>query len=166
MFAVIFVAFLCLFYLLFISKISTCSTLFETSRMLFEMSLLKFDARELNDAASCLGPITFTLFILVVVFVCLSIYVSIINDIFRSSRASIDDDQHHRMAQQMFRLMSEKFLQRIGKDSFDIFMFHTLICFVGLNKSEGRSKLEYVDSMEHFPNQIDRFAFFSLAVFE
>jgi len=115
MFTVIFVAFLCLFYLLFISKISTCSTLFETSRMLFEMSLLKFDAHELNDAASFLGPLTFTLFILVVVFICLSMFLSIINDSFRTSRTSIDNVDHHRMSQQMFRLMVEKFLRCIGK---------------------------------------------------
>ena len=122
MFAVIFVAFICLFYFLFISKISTCSTLFETSRMLFEMSLLKFDAHELSDAASFLGPITFTLFILFVVFICLSMFLSIINESFRLSRTSIDNIDDHHKSQHMFRLMSEKFRQYIGKISFDFLL--------------------------------------------
>lgn len=117
MFSVVFVAFICLFYFLFVSKVSTCATLLETSRMLFEMSLLKFDAAELSDAASCLGPITFTMFILVIVFVCLSMFLSIINESFRVSRNSIDedDDPGHRMTQQMFRLIGEKFMRCIGK---------------------------------------------------
>ena len=111
MFAVIFVAFLCLFYLLFLGKISTCATVSETSRMLFEMSLLKFDAHELTDAASLLGPITFTLFIIIVVFVCLSMFLSIINESFRHSRAAIDED---RTAKRMFGMIVDKFLRCIG----------------------------------------------------
>ena len=114
MFTVIFIAFLCLFYFLFVGQISTCATLFETSRMLFEMSLLKFDAHELTDAASVLGPITFTLFILVVVFVCLSMFLSIINESFRQSRAAIGEN---RMANRMFQMIVDQFLRRIGNIS-------------------------------------------------
>jgi len=161
MFVMIFMAFLCLFYFLFIAKISTCSTLFETSRMLFEMSLLKFDAYELSDAAPVLGPITFTLFILVVVFVCLSMFLSIINDNFRSSRTSIDMN-HHRMVKQMFRLMVEKilgYLRNLLLDSIEIFPLHDDL-LLGMKKSETRSKLEYIDSMEYFPDEMDRLAEF------
>ena len=158
MFVVIFVAFLCLFYFLFISKISTCSTLFETSRMLFEMSLLKFDAQELNDAASFLGPITFTLFIVVVVFVCMSMFLSIINENFRSIRTSSDNDDHHRMSQQMFPLMAKRFLRYIGKISIFIFQSFLRSKILGVKISEPQSESEYTHSMEYFPARIDRFA--------
>ena len=111
MFAVVFGAFVCLFYLLFVAKISTCSSLPETSRMLFEMSLLKFDAHELSEAASFLGPITFTLFILIVVFICLSMFLSIINDSFRHSRISLEEDRTGRAT---FVLMQKTFCRWIG----------------------------------------------------
>ena len=54
--------------------------------MLFETTLLKFDATDLTDAAAFLGPFTFTLFILLIVFVYLSMFLSIINDSFRRAR--------------------------------------------------------------------------------
>lgn len=86
MFAVVFVAFVCLFFLLFVGKVGACASVGRTSGMLFEMMLMKFDAYELIGAAAVLGPLCFALFILVVVFVCLSMFVSIIADQFRSAR--------------------------------------------------------------------------------
>jgi len=97
MFSIIFLAFLTLFYLQFVSLIWNCSSLLNTAQMLFEMILLKFDATEIIGAASFLGPFYFALFILFVVFVCFNMFVSIIIDNFRLARADIhrvdDDDQ-------------------------------------------------------------------------
>lgn len=94
MFSIIFMAFLTLFYLQFVSYILDCSTLLHTAQMLFEMLLLKFDTREIIASAPLLGPIYFTLFILFVVFICINMFVSIINDNFRSVRADIQKYQH------------------------------------------------------------------------
>jgi len=70
MFSIIYFAFLCLFfYLLFASKIWTCSNLLQTVQMLFEMTSLRFNTSELTGAASFLGPFCFSLFILLVVFI-------------------------------------------------------------------------------------------------
>ena len=65
---------MCLFYLLFISKLPNCSSLLWTGEMLFEIILMKFDAYDLIDASSFPGPFCFSLFIFLVVFVCLSMY--------------------------------------------------------------------------------------------
>ena len=92
MFVIVFVAFVCLFYLLFVGKLGACSSFSRTSGMLFEMMLMKFDAYELIGAAAVLGPLCFALFILVVVFVCLSMFVSIIADQFRSARERLKLD--------------------------------------------------------------------------
>ncbi|CAF1480222.1 unnamed protein product, partial [Adineta steineri] len=73
MFAIIFMSFLSLFYLLFVSKLSSCSSLLATAQMLFEMTLMKFDASQIYGADAFLGPFCFTLFTLLVVFVCLSL---------------------------------------------------------------------------------------------
>ena len=54
--------------------------------MLFEMILIKFDARQLINAASFLGLFSSTLFVLIVVFVCMSMFLSIINQRFRQAR--------------------------------------------------------------------------------
>jgi hypothetical protein len=90
MFSIVFVAFLILFYLQYSSLILDCSSLLHTAQMLFEILLLKFDASEIRAAGSFLGPFYFTLYILFVVFVCINMFVSIINDNFRIIR----DDVH------------------------------------------------------------------------
>lgn len=89
MFGLIFFSFLALFHLLFVSKISSCATMLGTAQMLFEMLLMKFDASELTSASAFLGPLVFSLFIVVVVFICLSMFLSIINDSFRLVRDSV-----------------------------------------------------------------------------
>ncbi|CAF4398180.1 unnamed protein product, partial [Adineta steineri] len=71
MFAIIFISFLTLFYLLFVSKLSSCSSLVNTAQLLFKMTLIKCDASEMAEANAFLGPFCFTLFIFLVVFVCL-----------------------------------------------------------------------------------------------
>ena len=110
MFSIIFLSFLCLFYLLFISKLSSCSTLLHTAQMLVEMTLLKFDATDLTGAAAFLGPFCFSLFIFLVVFICLSMFLSIINDSFRRARNNITDNN-----QDIFSFMLNRFQRWIGK---------------------------------------------------
>ncbi|CAF1375842.1 unnamed protein product [Adineta ricciae] len=71
MFSLVFTSFMCLFYLLFQSKLRECASLLGTAQMLFEMTLMKFNAQELSGAAAFLGPFCFSLFIICVVFVCI-----------------------------------------------------------------------------------------------
>jgi hypothetical protein len=93
-FAVMFVGFIFLFYLLFMSKIWTCSTLLQTAQMLFEMILMKFDSSELLSANALLGPICVILFILFVVFIGMTMFISIIIDSFRIVRKNHRLDQN------------------------------------------------------------------------
>lgn len=109
MFSVVFISFLCLFYLLFNSTISTCSSLLETSEMLFEMILLKFDASELSDGGRFLGPFCFSLFIFLVVFICLSMFISIMNNNFRHARRNVNDNED------MFFFMLKRMQRWMGK---------------------------------------------------
>ena len=74
MFSIVFISFLCLFYLLFTSKISSCSTLLGTAQMLFQMTCMKFDVHDLSGAAAFLGPFCFAIFIVLVVFVCMNMF--------------------------------------------------------------------------------------------
>jgi len=112
MFSIIFISFICLFYLLFISKLSNCSSLFLTAGMLFEMTLMKFDAHDLINASSFLGPFSFSLFILLVVFVCLSMFITIINESFRYVRDNMKE--HEDKDEQIFIYMFRKFRRWIG----------------------------------------------------
>jgi polycystin 1L2 len=105
---IIFTAFLCLFYLLFNSKMGSCSSLLETSQMLFEMTLLAFDASELSDAATFLGPFCCSLFIFLVVFICSSMFISIINSSFRHVRGNMNGND------EMILFMLTKFQRWIG----------------------------------------------------
>ncbi|CAF4112645.1 unnamed protein product, partial [Adineta steineri] len=80
MFSIVFMAFLSLFYLLFTSSIQSCSSLLSTAQMLFEITLMSFDATDFTGADPFLGPFCFSIFIIIVVFICLSMFISILND--------------------------------------------------------------------------------------
>lgn len=111
MFAVVFMSFLSLFYLLFAAKIHSCSGLLETAQMLFEITLMKFNTNDLFGADAVLGPVCFAMFIFIVVFVCLSMFLSIINDSFRRARAQ------HSEGEEMLAFILKKFLRWTGTDS-------------------------------------------------
>jgi hypothetical protein len=60
MFSIVFFAFVCLFYLLFVSKLSTCSNVINTAEMLFAMAPTKYNVHDLVDAYPSLGPFCFS----------------------------------------------------------------------------------------------------------
>jgi hypothetical protein len=115
MFSIIFMAFLVLFHLLFVSKLWDCASLLHTAQMLFEMTVLKFDVHDLSDAATFLGPFCFSLFIFVVVFICMSMFLKIIYDSFRvvrnNAKMNSKKDQH------IFSFMIYRLQRWIGMDS-------------------------------------------------
>ena len=141
---IVFVAFLSLFYLLFISHISSCASLLRTAQMLFEMILMKFDSSELIQASAFLGPICFSLFILIVVFICMSMFLTIINESFRHARNNAkvksNQDQH------ILSFIFYKFRRWIGIEN-------------ELERFQERDELmraQYRDPIEHFPDKIDQ----------
>jgi hypothetical protein len=71
------------------------------------MTLMKFDAYELSDAAPFLGPFCFSLFIFLVVFVCLSMFLTIIGDNFRTVRDNAK--LHSNEDSQILNFMLRKF---------------------------------------------------------
>ncbi|CAF1309622.1 unnamed protein product [Rotaria magnacalcarata] len=142
MVSIIYAAFLALFYLLFISKVEQCSSILQTTQMLFEMTLLKFDVHDLCEAASLLGPICFSLFIFIVVFICVSMFVTIIRESFafvrNEAKLKPNEDQ---------RILS--------------FMISKLKQWLGLSKSSELERDEdmrsrYIDPIESFPDKIDQ----------
>ena len=86
MFSFIFLSFICLFYLLFQSKLWSTSTFSQTAVTLFEMILMQFNAYDLINTAPVLGPLVFSLFIFLIIFVCLSVFISIINRSFHQAK--------------------------------------------------------------------------------
>ena len=144
MFSIVFFAFICLFYFLFISKLRSCSSLLSTTQMLLEMTLLKFDATELTDAAAFLGPFSFALFILLVVFVCLSMFLSIINDSFRQAREKKKKSENV----EIFFWMFCRFQRWTGwKKPTQEEMYE---------ERDALMRGEYFDPIERFPERIDR----------
>jgi hypothetical protein len=71
--------------------------------------LMKFDASRLIDSAAFLGPFSFSLFILIMVFVCLSMFLTIIYDSFHRAQEDMDKTRPD-----TFSLMCTKFLYRTG----------------------------------------------------
>ncbi|CAF3921958.1 unnamed protein product, partial [Adineta steineri] len=142
MFAIVFISFISLFYLLFVSKLSSCSSLLATAQMLFEMTLMKFDASQIMGADAFLGPFCFTLFMFLVVFVCLSMFLSIINDSFRHAKDNQKEDQI------MLSFMLKKFLRWTG--------LKKLTQSEIQEERDCRMRSQYVDSIDIFSKRIDQ----------
>jgi len=109
MFSIVFFGYMCLFYLLFCSKFFQASSLIQTAGMLFEMTLMKFDAHELIDADAILGPVAFSLFIFIVVFVCFSMFLTILNESFAKARENCANDE------EIYTFMWKRILRITGK---------------------------------------------------
>jgi len=112
MFSIVYIAFTALFYLIFASKLASCSNLIRTALMLFEMTLMQFDAHELSSAGAFLGPFCFSLFIFIAVFVCMSMFLTIINESFQTTRNNIKLNQQQN--EHIFSFMLHKLRQWIG----------------------------------------------------
>jgi hypothetical protein len=123
MFSIVFLSFVSLFYLLFVSKLLTCSTLLQTIQMLLQIASMKYDVHQLTNASPFLGPFSFSLFIIVVVFICLNMFISIVIDSFRFVR---DYGQHHhnKEDQQIFSFMFYRFKRWITGMRIRLFFLH------------------------------------------
>ena len=143
MFAIVFMAFLMLFYLLFNESMLSCSTLLHTAQMLFEIMLMKFDAQQLQGAAAFLGPFCFTLFVLLVVFVCMSMFITIISDSFRLVR---DNSQTMVNEDELVLRFAKRRVQRI----LGLRQQETL------EEADARLRLTYRDPIEQFPDKIEQ----------
>ena len=108
MFSIVFVAFTMLFYFLFVSSLSSCSSLLKT----IEMMSMKFDVHGLIDAAPFLGPFCFSLFIFVVVVVCIRMFITIINESLRMVRKH--EEWYSNEDQQIWKFMRWRFQTWIG----------------------------------------------------
>jgi hypothetical protein len=120
MFSIVFMAFICLFYFLFVSQIWSCSSLLNTAEMLSQMIVMKYNVHDLIEVAPFFGPFCFSLFIFLVVFVCMSMFLTIINQSFRYVRNNINYDQ------KIFSFMLNKFQYWTG---LKLFYFQFIVVF-------------------------------------
>ncbi|CAF3815173.1 unnamed protein product [Adineta steineri] len=72
--------------------------------MLFEITLMSFNASDFTEADPFLGPFYFSICIIIVVFLCLRMFISILNDGFHHVEETLSDDQ------QILSYMLKKFL--------------------------------------------------------
>ncbi|CAF1298678.1 unnamed protein product [Adineta steineri] len=72
--------------------------------MLFEITLMNFDASDFTGADPFLGSFSCSLFIIIVIFVCLNMFLSIINDGFHHVEQNPIENQ------QILSYMLQKFL--------------------------------------------------------
>ncbi|CAF0993503.1 unnamed protein product [Adineta steineri] len=105
--------------------------------------LMKFDAHELSEASAFLGPFCFSLFIIFVVFICISMFLSIINDNFRRARENVD-----LYNQQIFSFMLKKFQRWTGLKNITDEEIQ--------EERDIRMRSQYFDPIERFPDRIDQ----------
>ncbi|CAF1619318.1 unnamed protein product, partial [Didymodactylos carnosus] len=115
MFSLIFVAFVCLFFLLFSTQLLECSDTLRTAQMLFEMMLLKFDVSDITRVHPILGPFSFSLYIIFVVFIIINMFVSIITDKFQKVNQDIENQPSE---YKIISFMINKFKKSTGLNRF------------------------------------------------
>ena len=117
--------------------------------MLFEITLIKFDTSESLGVDAVLDPVCFTIFI----FICLSIFLSIINENFRRPRDQRNDGD------EMLSFIQKKFLRCTGKESL------IRVEIVGLKKPtpaelqeelDRRMRSQYFHSIDNFSDRVDQ----------
>jgi len=143
MFLILFFSFVCLFYLLFISKMWACSSLLGTAQMLFEMATTRYNIRSFIDAEPFLGPFCFSFFMILVVFICMSMFLSIIADNFRRVRKNMPKNND-----EIFSFMWNKFQRRTGWKKPNEEEIR--------EEEDARMRTQYYDPIERFPEKIDQ----------
>jgi hypothetical protein len=155
--SIIFTSYFCLFHLLFASSILDCSSLTGTAQMILQMTVTRFNVNGLIKADAFLGPFCFFIFILLAVFICLNMFISIIICSFRRAR----EDKTEKGI--ILSFMFNHFLHWTGKNiSLDEMI---LSIFIGLKKptegeireqQDARMRAQYFDPIENFPDRIDQ----------
>ncbi|CAF4122420.1 unnamed protein product, partial [Adineta steineri] len=126
----------------FTSSIQSCSSLLSTAQMLFEITLMSFDATDFTGADPFLGPFCFSLFIIIVVFICLSMFISILNDGFHHVEETLIEDQ------QILSYMLKKFLNWTHLRRPNVEETYEI--------QDSQMRSQYVDPIENFPDKIDQ----------
>ncbi|CAF0773839.1 unnamed protein product [Adineta steineri] len=90
-----------------------------------------------------LGPFCFSIFIIIVVFICLSMFISILNDGFHHAEQNSIEDQ------QILSYMLKKFLNWTHLRRPNVEEIYEI--------QDSRMRSHYVDPIENFPNIIDQF---------
>ena len=111
-FLIIVFAFINLFYFLFSSKLWSCSSVVKTSQMVFEMILLKVNSVELLSMESVLGPVCVSMFVLFVVLVGMTLFISLIERSFLMVRKK--DGLQENEDREMFGYMADRCLRWLG----------------------------------------------------
>ena len=111
-FLIIVFAFINLFYLLFSSKLWSCSSVMKTSEMVFEMILLKVNSVELLSMESVLGPVCVSMFVLFVVLVGMTMFISVIGRSFGMVRKK--DGLRENEDREMLGYMVDRGLRWLG----------------------------------------------------
>ncbi|CAF3583489.1 unnamed protein product, partial [Adineta steineri] len=100
-------------------------------------------ATDFTGADPFLGPFCFSIFIIIVVFICLSMFISILNDGFHHAEQNSIEDQ------QILSYMLKKFLNWTHLRRPNVEEIYEI--------QDSRMRSHYVDPIENFPNIIDQF---------
>ncbi|XP_019615701.1 PREDICTED: uncharacterized protein LOC109463369 [Branchiostoma belcheri] len=106
--AIAFMAFTCSGLVLFGTHLLAYSNVLDTMLALFEMLLGRFFADEILEANPVVGPIFFSLFMILIFIILINFLVTIICDAI-ASRASIDDDYDQELVDYVWKTFKEMF---------------------------------------------------------
>ncbi|CAF0867741.1 unnamed protein product [Adineta steineri] len=120
---------------------------------------MKFDASDFTGADPFLGPFCFSLFVIIVVFICLSMFLSILNDGFHHVEENPIEDPHilSYMLKKFLNWTRKKYLINLNKNClFDILDLRRPNVEEIYELEDSRMHSQYVDPIENFPDKIDQ----------
>lgn len=138
MFVFVWVAFVQMLYLYFYDKLDAYSDPLNAFTSSFECLVGKFDTNLSHSTRYSLGPIIFIIYPIVMAFMMINIFITIVCDAFKAVRAEIRKNDNEL---QMFAFFRDKLRQRFRSNPNDR-------CYVN-NEC-------YQDSSQRLPNNIDR----------
>lgn len=141
-FAIMFFAFVQCFYLIYNASLETFSNIVLTAEECLQMMVGKFNFGEIVQASPILGTFMFFIYMIVVFFILLTMFVTIINEAFAAVR---DDIRKQSNEHEMVDFLVERFRQWTGID--------TLVG--GGSKGKRLAKLNNAKGLSHDPKVIE-----------
>ena len=142
MFAILFFAFVQCFYLIYMATLETFSNVIFTAEECLQMMVGKFNFGEIVQASPILGTFMFFIYMVVVFFILLTMFVTIINEAF----AAVRDDIHKQSNEhEMVEFVIGRFKQWTGINS--------LVAGFGRGKGK-QDRLNNTKELSHDPRVI------------
>jgi hypothetical protein len=149
LFLIVYMAFVQLMYLIFGEQTLGFSTILKSMETCFKIMLGRFQAQPLIEASSILGPIVYSFYNLVVVFVLLNIFFSIMTDSYKFVKLESNDGRGEHLEEiHVFKYLQTKLKQWLP-------FLANKVGNLDDDDNQSKTSVKYQDASDYFPQSVD-----------